>query len=271
MTELAERMGTRVRAERKEAGLTLAALAERANLSARFVGEVERGRANPSLGSLQELARALDVPLLSLLLQECGPTKRQLLARLPEFSEADARRALDAADVRAPRPLALIGLRGAGKSTIGRLVAEQTGRPFVEINQRIEAEAGMALGSIFELHGEAYYRELELGVIGAVLKQRDPPVVVEVSGGVVTHEATWRLLLRDAQTIWLQATPQEHWDRVIAQGDQRPMGGRERARTELEELYERRRPRYAEAEQTMKTTDRSPAEVAGEILAQLSA
>jgi XRE family aerobic/anaerobic benzoate catabolism transcriptional regulator len=264
--DLSPQVGRRVREERKARKLTLAQLAELAGLSARFVGEVERGRANPSLGSLGELAAALEVPLISLLMP-AGPEKRTLLSRLSAMSEADARRALDAMQGAAGRPLALLGLRGAGKSTVGRRVAEHTGRPFVEVNQRIEAEAGMPLGSLFELHGEAYYRELEHRVLTALLQGGATPAVLEVSGGAVTHAATWRLILKGALTVWLKATPQEHWDRVIAQGDERPMDGRDRARLELEELYTRRSPHYAEAEVTVVTTDRPLEDVVGEVVA----
>lgn len=264
--ELSPQVGARLREERKGKKLTLAQLADRAGLSARFVGEVERGRANPSLGSLAELAGALEVPLVALLL-DAGPEKRALLGRLEALSEADARRALDAMQGAAGRPLALLGLRGAGKSSVGRRVAEHTGRPFVEVNQRIEAEAGMSLGSLFELHGEAYYRELEHRVLDELLTDDATPAVLEVSGGAVTHAPTWRLILKGALTVWLRATPQEHWDRVVAQGDERPMDGRERARLELEELHARRSPRYAEAEVTVETTGRPLEEVIDEVVA----
>jgi XRE family aerobic/anaerobic benzoate catabolism transcriptional regulator len=267
--DLSPQVGTRVREERKTKKLTLAQLADLAGLSARFVGEVERGRANPSLGSLAELAAALGVPLVSLLM-DAGPEKRALLGRLEALSEADARRALDAMQGAAGRPLALLGLRGAGKSTVGRRVAEHTGRPFIEVNQRIEAEAGMPLSSLFELHGEVYYRELEHRVLGALLADSATPAVLEISGGAVTHAATWRLILRGALTVWLKATPQEHWDRVIAQGDERPMDGRDRARLELEELHARRSPHYAEAEVTVVTTGRPLADVVDEVVALLA-
>jgi XRE family aerobic/anaerobic benzoate catabolism transcriptional regulator len=246
-----EDLGERVRALRKSRGMTAKDVAERAGLSARFLSSVEGGRANPSLGSLAELAAALDVELVALLAPEGA--RGDLVRWVVEHDEEDAARALahveSWADAR--RPVALLGLRGAGKSTLGPRLAEELGCEFIEVDRRIEGEAGMDLGALFELHGEAHVRTLEHRVLEELLE--GAPVVLEVGGGAVTHEGSWRLLREKARTVWLRATPGAHWDRVVAQGDLRPMGGRERARSELEALYAERAPLYARAEIVVDT------------------
>ncbi len=217
-------LGERVRSLRDARGLTRAALSERSGLSLRFLAEVEGGRANPSLGSLHDLAGALDVDVIGLL-----------------------ERAQSA------RPVALLGLRGAGKSAVGKRVARGLGWSFVELDKEIEREAGMSLAELFALHGEAHYRTLERRVLMTLLGRADPAVIA-TGGGVVTHDESWGLLRSRALTVWLKATPQEHWDRVLAQGDVRPMHQRARARAELEALYAARAPLYAAADLVVDTS-----------------
>lgn len=216
-------LGTRVRSLRDERGLTRQDVADRAQLSLRFLADVEGGKANPSLGSLHDLAKALDVDVTALL-----------------------------SAAKAARPLALLGLRGAGKSTLGKKVAKALGRAFVEVDREIEREAGMALGELFALHGEGHYRTLEERVLRELLA-RDAPLVLATGGGVVTHEESWRVLRARATTVWLKATPQEHWDRVLLQGDERPMKKRAQARAELEALHAARAPLYAAADIVVDT------------------
>ena len=216
-------LGERVRSLRDARGTTRQALADGAGLSLRFLADVEGGRANPSLGSLYDLARALDVDVTALL------------------------------ERRAARTVALLGLRGAGKSTVGKRVARALGWSFVELDKEIEREAGMSLAELFALHGEAHYRTLEQRVLLTLLTKSDRAVVA-TGGGLVTHEQSWELLKSRALTVWLKATPQEHWDRVLAQGDERPMHQRARARAELAQLYEARAPLYAAAELVVDTS-----------------
>jgi XRE family aerobic/anaerobic benzoate catabolism transcriptional regulator len=217
-------LGDRVRSLRDASGLTRQALADRAGLSLRFLADVEAGRANPSLGSLHDLADALAVDVVALV----------------------------STSVRA-RPVALLGLRGAGKSTVGKRVAKELRWPFVELDKEIEREAGMPLPELFSLYGEEHYRTLEERVLRALLA-KESPAVVATGGGVVTHAESWSLLRAGAFTVWLKATPQDHWDRVLAQGDVRPMQQRTRARAELEALYDARAPLYAAAELVVDTS-----------------
>jgi XRE family aerobic/anaerobic benzoate catabolism transcriptional regulator len=236
-------LGERVRGLRDERGLTRQELADRAHLSLRFLADVEGGKANPSLGSLHDLARALDVDVIALLAHE---------------------------RTRA-RPLALLGLRGAGKSTVGKRLAKQLGWPFVELDQEIEREAGMSLAELFALHGEMHYQTLEARVLHRLLSDdANGPVVLATGGGIVTHDDAWRVLRSRATTVWLKATPQEHWDRVVAQGDERPMAKRSRARAELEALHTARAPLYASADVVVNTSARGVEGCVREVIAALA-
>lgn len=250
-------MGQKVRALRQARAWTLKQLAEKSGLSVRFLTEVEGGRANPSLASLLELAAALDAELWGLL-EENPPTEAQgrllhLVRALAPHAAARALALLEQAELHAnPLPIALIGLRGAGKSSVGAQLATHFDRPFLELDRLIEMEAGMSLGDLFELHGEARVRDHEAEVLQQVLK-REPRAILATGGGLVTHEGTWQTLYRNAFTVWLKASPQTHWDRVVAQGDQRPMQNRSRARAELEALYAARAPLYARAHAIVDT------------------
>jgi XRE family aerobic/anaerobic benzoate catabolism transcriptional regulator len=236
-------LGLRTRALRDRAGLTRKELATASGLSLRFLSDVEAGKANPSLGSLHDLARALEVDVTALLLPEPAP--------------------------RTVKPLALLGLRGAGKSTIGARLGKALGWTFVELDRRIEREAGLRLGPLFELHGEAHYRALERRVLGALLDE-GTPAVIATGGGIVAHPESFELLRGKTTTIWLKATPDDHWDRVVGQGDRRPVEGRERARAELDALYWARASHYERADLTVDTSARSPEAVCAEIQRALS-
>lgn len=270
---LSRRLGERVKLVRQRRGLTLKAVGERSGLSARFLSDVEAGRANPSLGSLTELARALDVDLLALL--HAGPSTEvheELLSYVQTLDEDAARelllRARREAKQRARRTIALLGLRGAGKSSVGERLAARLGRRFLELNQLIEREAGMQLGDLFELHGAEHVRALEHRVLRQVLDE-DAPAVIATGGGLVTNPESWRELRERACTVWLRATPQQHWDRVVAQGDLRPMANRSRARAELEQLYEARAPLYARADLVIDTSELDVESVCERIAAAL--
>lgn len=221
--ELLLRVGSRVRALRREHGWSRKALAERAGLSERFLAEVESGRGNPSLRSLAEIAEALATTPVALL-------------------EAPS------------RIVALLGLRGAGKSTVGKLLSARLGTELVELDARIEEAAGLSLAEIWELHGEAYYRRLEREALEKVLASRTRAVLA-TGGGIVAEPATWERLRRGALTIWLRATPEEHWDRVVAQGDHRPMQNDPLAMERLRSLLAEREAQYRTAHHTVDTTD----------------
>lgn len=244
--KLLEGLGAAVRARRTERGLTLRALAKLAGVSERFLVQLEAGEGNISVARLEDVAEAL------------GTTGAELLAGAPS-----SRSKTNAA---APAVLALVGLRGAGKSSIGAKVAARLGVPFVELDEAIAREAGMTLGAIFEIHGEAYYRQMEREVLRRLVDAGEP-LILATGGSIVTDPETWGLLRRRARTVWLKATPREHWDRVVAQGDVRPMRGRPRAMNELKQLLVHRTPLYEQADVSLDTTGRAVSELVDRIAA----
>jgi XRE family aerobic/anaerobic benzoate catabolism transcriptional regulator len=233
---LLEALGAVVRARRLALGMTVRALAGRSGVSERFLAQVEGGVGNISVARLDALSAALE------------STAGALLTR------AEAERATGGdGDRGAAGAVALLGLRGAGKSTIGPRLAKRLKVPFVELDASIEAAAGMRLATLFEIHGMAYYRRLEREVLRRVLAEQ-AGVVLAVGGSLVTDEETYGLLRARAFTVWLRATADDHWDRVVAQGDARPMAHRANARSELQALLRARAPLYAQARATVDTS-----------------
>jgi XRE family transcriptional regulator, aerobic/anaerobic benzoate catabolism transcriptional regulator len=227
-------LGQRVRALRLERKSTLRDLAARAGLSERFLVQVEGGQANISVRKLASLAVAL------------GTTPAELL------TGTGGERALPV--------IALLGLRGAGKTTIGRRLARRLHVPFVELDRRVEEAAGLTLDEIFALHGEDYYRRLERETLDRVLREARP-LVLATGGGIVTRVDTYAVLRQRALTIWLRADPEDHWNRVVQQGDRRPMADHPEAMAELRRLLAARRPLYAEAAHTVETSGADTEEV----------
>lgn len=238
-----ERLGAVVRRLRKQAGLSRPQLGERSGLSVRFLAKVEGGTGNISYLRLLQLARALDTNLASLVRE---------------------------AEQATPRAVALLGLRGAGKSTVGPLLGRRLNLPFVELDRLVEEETGMELGQIFELQGESYFRRVERDLLQRFLR-RGEPAVLATSGGVVNDGDAFDALRRNALTVWLRATPTEHWSRVVSQGDRRPMEGHQNAMAELEQLWRTREPLYSRCAVTVDTSGRSPAQVAEAVASELPA
>ena len=233
-------LGTRVRALRHGRTLTVAGLADAAGLSRRFLADLEAGRANISVVRLHRVALAL------------GTTAAGLL------EEPRARR------------IALLGLRGAGKSTVGAALSAHLGVPFVELDAAIEAQSGLPLSELFAVHGESYYRRQEAQALDAFLGSTGAAVLA-TGGGLVNVRETFDQLQRSCVTVWLRARPEEHLQRVIAQGDQRPVRDSSDALSELRQILAARSPLYAEAELHVDTSDREPDAVAGQIVDALTA
>jgi XRE family aerobic/anaerobic benzoate catabolism transcriptional regulator len=226
-----KQLGATVRRLRQRAGLTQQELARRSRVSARFLAQLEAGRANISIRRLTALASALSLPASELL------AEAEAAARAPE-----------------PGPsVALLGLRGAGKSAIGPRLAERLGVRFMELDQEIERIAGLALAQVFELHGEAYYRRLEREVL-ARLARDGTRCVIATGGSIVTARETYRLLRRHFLCVWLRAAPEDHWNRVVAQGDLRPMARSPHAMEELRALLAARAPLYGQAHHVIDTS-----------------
>lgn len=242
-------IGRRVRARRQALGLTLKRLADRAGLSPRFVSQVEAGTGNIAIGRLEAVAAALEVPLVRLV-AEPSEARDRLDALLEGRSPREVAVALAAAEAalgrrRAPL-IALLGMRGAGKSTVGPVLAERLGARFVELDARVESAAGLRVAEIFALHGEDFYRRLEFRCLRTLLGT-GAPVVVATSGGIVSDDAAWRVLRDECVTVWLEARPEDHMQRVIAQGDRRPMASSAEPMAELRAILAAREPRYAQA------------------------
>lgn len=227
-------LGRRIRERRDAAGLSLAALAREAGVSRRYLTDAEAGRANPTVVVLAHLARTLG----------CLPA--DLLGR-------DALR-------RTSERIALVGLRGAGKSTVGPKLALALEVPFIELDERIEQIAGLSLAEIFDLHGATAYARFEAEALEEVLAQGDRAVIA-TGGSLVTHSETYERLLSTCRTVWLRAPGPVHFARVQGQGDGRPMKNRPRAMDELEALLDARLPLYAKAELTVDTESQDPSGV----------
>ena len=236
---LLDTLARRVRTLREGRQWTRSRLAREAGLSVRYLARVESGDGNISVLRLHDLGRAL------------GVTADRLLSREGQAGPGFA----------IQKPVALVGLRGAGKSTVGPLLAGRLGLPFIEMDDRILEESGLPLDQLFELHGERYYRQLERQTVRTILDDKRPEVI-SAAGGVVNDRETWDLLLAGATVIWLRATPEDHWNRVIAQGDRRPMADHPAAMQELRSILRHREPVYAHAHITLDSSGIGPEEVA---------
>lgn len=248
-------LGARVRATRLARGWTQAELARKAGVSLRFLIQVEKGETNISLLRLVELSQALSISLVTLM-AGLGPV-RDDCDRLAALSPPRRMRALQAAD--RPEKIALVGLRGAGKTTVGTVLADQLGVPMVEVDHEVEEAAGMRLAELFEYYGAARYRQVEQEVLERLLTQPGG-MVLATGGSVVMVPELWSMVRRSARTVWLRASPSSHLSRVQAQGDFRPMRGRTDALAELREILSQREPLYALAELALET-DSAPVTV----------
>ena len=254
-------LGESVRARRARRGMTRRALAAEAGVSERHLANLEAGVGNASVLVLREVARALECDVADLVdpSPSTAPDAALIRALLRDRSERDLHRARLAlarvfGEVSAGRRtrIALIGLRGAGKSTLGRLLAGALDYPFVEINREIERLAGCDVAEIHSLYGVSAYRRYERRALDETI-QRHRSAVIATPGGIVTDAATFNRLLEQCTTVWLQATPDEHMSRVLAQGDYRPMAGNAEAMADLERILAGRSPFYAKADCVVST------------------
>lgn len=261
-TEFLAGLGRRVRELREGRGLTRKLLARDADVSERYLGQLEAGDGNGSILVLRRIAAALNATLAELLLseQEDGADKRavrRLLEQVPphRLPEIVARltRELGCDQMTRRERVALIGLRGAGKSTLGSLLAAALRVPFVEIDQQVERDAGLPLSELIALYGQPGYRRIERRCLERAVEEHRRAVIA-VGGGLVAEEDTFDLLLANCFTVWLRATPEEHMARVLAQGDLRPMAGNVAAMEDLKRILAAREPSYRRADAVVDTS-----------------
>jgi XRE family aerobic/anaerobic benzoate catabolism transcriptional regulator len=263
-------LGERVRALRSRRGITRKSLAAAADVSERHLANLEYGVGNASILILLQVAQALQCPLAELLGDVTTSSPEWLLLRelLDGRDEATLRRARVAvgellgtggANVARSSRLALIGLRGAGKSTLGQQLAEDLGFPFVELSRQIEQFAGCTINEIQALYGQNAYRRYERRALEEAI-QIYPEAVIATPGGLVSDPATFNLLLAHCTTVWLHADPEDHMKRVVAQGDMRPMGGAaasKEAMDDLKSILAGRAAFYSKAEFKLDTSAQS--------------
>lgn len=232
-------IGRRLSAARRTHGLSMTEVAHRSGLSTRYLRMAEAGQANLSLLKLAALAHTLRQPLRELCDLELGGVPEQRLA--------------------------LLGVRGCGKTTVGRHVSQQLEVPFFELDSAIEHAADMNLSQLFTIHGDAHYRELQGQCLEQWLSQHGAGVLA-TGGGIVNDEQSFDRLRSTCRTVWLRASPEAHWERVLAQGDTRPMRDHPRALQQLRTLLQNRGELYAAADLVIDTTDLPPDQVADRIV-----
>jgi len=222
------RLGERVRTWRTEHGMSRKALAEASGVSERYLAQLEAGQGNISVLLLRKVARAMGVAVEGLVREEAPAAK----------------------------PIALLGLRGAGKSTLGAKLAQSLNVPFVELDREVEKEAGAPLGEVFAMYGQDAFRRFERRALERVLGEH-PQAVIATGGSLVTDPGTYELLLERCRSIWLKASPAEHMNRVIAQGDMRPFKGRSAALDEIRKLLDDRDRLYGRATAVVDTSGKT--------------
>lgn len=254
-------------------------LADHSGISERYISQLEAGKGNVSIVLLRHVAAALGVPLGRLVSGDSTSAEMTLLGeflgRLTREQQREAYAALSAwftaeAGAARDRRVALIGLRGAGKTTLGNRLADMTGLPFFELDREVERISGTPLASIIELYGQPAYRRYELQALTELL-ERETRFIVATGGSIVSEASTYELLLRHCFTVWIATSPEEHMSRVIAQGDRRPMAGSAQAMQDLQRILAERTPLYSRADVRLDTAGRSEKESMEQLLEVLPA
>jgi XRE family aerobic/anaerobic benzoate catabolism transcriptional regulator len=254
--------------------MTRRSLAEDADVSERYLAQLESGGANPSVAVLRRIADAMALPLVDLLAEEGeDPVELGLavaaLRRLPPDKLVEARRYLESAlhpergDLR-QRRISLVGLRGAGKSTLGAALARRLEVPFIELDRLLELERGAAVGEILALYGQPAFRRYERACLERVIAET-PAAVIATGGGIVGSTASLALLLGRTHCVWVRATPEEHMARVVAHGDFRPMAQNAGAMADLRAILQARQGFYGQAHAVVDTDGRSADESAEDL------
>jgi XRE family transcriptional regulator, aerobic/anaerobic benzoate catabolism transcriptional regulator len=276
--EYLRQLGERIRQARARRGMTRKILARDSRVSERYLAQLEAGHGNISIVLLRQIARAMGMPLADLVREEPDrPVELalliQTLSRLQPKELAQARKLLTdifgtVVESERRQRVALIGLRGAGKSTLGARLAKAKGVPFIELDREVERDSGITLAEVFDLYGQSAYRRYERRALENVIESH-PRVVIATGGSIVTEPATFDLLLSACFTVWLTAAPEEHMSRVVAQGDYRPMAENDEAMDDLRRILASRSALYAKADATVDTAGKTVDECLRAILVAL--
>lgn len=273
---LIARLAARVAEARKLRGLPRRVLSELSGVSPRYLAQLEAGEGNISVLLLQRVADALDLRIEALLAEDL-PMDHDLQRVVTLYRQAPGQVQQQVRSLLTPQNpkvmragrICLIGLRGAGKSTLGRMAGAALGLPFVELNEDIEKEAGMPLAEVMAFYGEEGYRRLEAEALERVSARHDR-VILAVAGGIVEQPATYARVLERFHTVWIKTSPAEHMQRVRGQGDLRPMAGNPAAMAHLKTLLEARIPLYDQAEAQVNTANRAVRSSANDLLAVIA-
>jgi len=272
-------LGERIREARARRGMTRKILARDSAVSERYLAQLEAGHGNISIVLLRQIAQAMGLPLADIVRD--GPERPvelalllQTLERLSPSELGQARQLLAGAFGAAMQEgrrhrIALIGLRGAGKSTLGRALAAARGVPFIELDREIERESGLALGEIFALYGQAAFRRFERRCLETMI-ERHQAAVIATGGSIVSEPGTFDLLLAACLTVWLKAAPAEHMGRVLAQGDTRPMAENAEAMEDLRRILAGRETLYSKADAIVDTAGKTIAQSLAELSAAVA-
>jgi XRE family transcriptional regulator, aerobic/anaerobic benzoate catabolism transcriptional regulator len=267
----------RVRDLRAKRGMTRRVLARDSGVSERYLAQLESGQGNPSITVIHALARAFNVPPTALIVDpEISPLASTIIATVREMDQVrllELQRLIRTSfsqneTATRDRRIALIGLRGAGKTTIGNLLAQCLGLPFIELDREVERDAGIPLSEMFEFYGQAGFRRHERASLERLL-DTESAFVLATSGSIVSESSTFERLLTACFTVWLTATPAEHMERVVAQGDMRPMAGNPHAMTDLRNILAGRDALHRRADIEVSTSNRSAQETLDALVAAL--
>jgi XRE family aerobic/anaerobic benzoate catabolism transcriptional regulator len=259
-TGFLEQLGQRVRTMRALHGMSRKVLAKVSGISERYIAQLESGKGNVSIVLLRRLSHAMGAHLEDLIPatepSPDWPVIRDLVRKATLSQIAQAKDILSGHAATAHRMafagIALIGLRGAGKSTLGKMLAKKIGWSFVELNKEIEAQNGLSVAEIIALYGQEGFRRMEQAALGQLLARKEL-MVLATGGGIVSEPLTFDLVLSSFYTIWLKAEPEEHMARVRGQGDLRPMADDRSAMAELRTILRSREPLYARASAVVDT------------------
>ncbi|HEX4236486.1 MAG TPA: helix-turn-helix transcriptional regulator [Xanthobacteraceae bacterium] len=256
-------LGGEVRRGRAKRGMTRRQLAQTSHTSERYLAQIESGTGNPSVTVLRAIAQALDIPAANLLGEPVVHNSARValldaVAELPDHRLAELAQLIEARFLPSDRAdrarrIALVGLRGAGKSTLGRMLARHLGCPFIELDRLVEQDYGASIPDMIEIAGTATLRRHERAALARVIAEHEAAVIT-TAGGIVSDRESYALLLRRSHTIWIKARPEEHMSRVMAQGDFRPMAQNREAMADLVAILDARGPDYARAQAQLDTS-----------------